>query len=51
VQTNESMYIPKGVLHRIVNSGDRPTQIIEVQNESYPGEDDIVRFEDIYGRT
>jgi mannose-1-phosphate guanylyltransferase/mannose-6-phosphate isomerase len=50
VQTNESAYIPKGVKHRIENPSDRRTQIIEVQNGSYLGEDDIVRFEDIYGR-
>jgi mannose-1-phosphate guanylyltransferase/mannose-6-phosphate isomerase len=50
VKTNESTYIPKGAKHRIENPADRPTQIIEVQNGAYLGEDDIVRFEDVYGR-
>lgn len=47
---NQSTYIPLGVLHRFVNSGSIPLEIIEVQSGSYLGEDDIFRFEDTYGR-
>jgi mannose-1-phosphate guanylyltransferase/mannose-6-phosphate isomerase len=47
---NEYLYIPEGAKHRIDNRSDDPVRIIEVQNGSYLGEDDIVRFEDIYGR-
>jgi len=47
---NESTYIPLGVKHRLENPGTLPLQIIEVQSGSYLGEDDIVRFEDVYGR-
>jgi mannose-1-phosphate guanylyltransferase/mannose-6-phosphate isomerase len=47
---NESTYIPIGVRHRIENPGRIPLHIIEVQSGSYLGEDDIVRFEDKYGR-
>jgi mannose-1-phosphate guanylyltransferase/mannose-6-phosphate isomerase len=47
---NESTYIPIGVRHRIENPGRIPLHIIEVQSGSYLGEDDIVRFEDRYGR-
>jgi mannose-1-phosphate guanylyltransferase/mannose-6-phosphate isomerase len=47
---NQSSYIPLGVLHRLVNPGSIPLEIIEVQSGSYLGEDDIVRFEDTYGR-
>jgi mannose-1-phosphate guanylyltransferase/mannose-6-phosphate isomerase len=47
---NQSTYIPLGVLHRLVNPGTIPLEIIEVQSGSYLGEDDIVRFEDTYGR-
>jgi mannose-1-phosphate guanylyltransferase/mannose-6-phosphate isomerase len=47
---NESTYIPLGAKHRIENPGDQPLHIIEVQSGSYLGEDDIVRFEDSYGR-
>lgn len=47
---NESMYIPLGVKHRLENPGSLPLEIIEVQSGSYLGEDDIVRFEDTYGR-
>jgi mannose-1-phosphate guanylyltransferase/mannose-6-phosphate isomerase len=50
VKANESTYIPMGTRHRIENPGDQPLQIIEVQNGSYLGEDDIVRFADDYGR-
>jgi len=47
---NQSTYIPVGVQHRLVNPGKIPLEIIEVQSGSYLGEDDIVRFEDVYGR-
>jgi len=47
---NESTYIPIGVKHRLENPGTLPLEIIEVQSGSYLGEDDIVRFEDAYGR-
>jgi mannose-1-phosphate guanylyltransferase/mannose-6-phosphate isomerase len=47
---NESTYIPMGTKHRIANPGKVELHIIEVQSGSYLGEDDIVRFEDIYGR-
>jgi mannose-1-phosphate guanylyltransferase / mannose-6-phosphate isomerase len=48
---NQSTYIPLGTLHRLSNPGKVPLEIIEVQSGSYLGEDDIVRFEDTYGRT
>ena len=47
---NQSTYIPLGVVHRLVNPGSIPLEIIEVQSGSYLGEDDIIRFEDTYGR-
>ncbi len=47
---NESTYIPLGVKHRLENPGKVPLELIEVQSGSYLGEDDIVRFEDVYGR-
>ena len=48
---NQSTYIPLGEVHRLANPGSIPLEIIEVQSGSYLGEDDIVRFEDTYGRT
>ena len=48
---NQSTYIPLGTTHRLVNPGKLPLELIEVQSGSYLGEDDIVRFEDIYGRS
>ena len=48
---NQSTYIPLGVTHRLENPGIIPLELIEVQSGSYLGEDDIVRFEDSYGRT
>lgn len=48
---NESTFIPLGHIHRLANPGKVPLEIIEVQSGSYLGEDDIVRFEDTYGRT
>jgi mannose-1-phosphate guanylyltransferase/mannose-6-phosphate isomerase len=47
---NQSTYIPQGQTHRLANPGKTPLVIIEVQSGSYLGEDDIVRFEDTYGR-
>jgi len=47
---NESTYIPPGTRHRLENPGKLPLEIIEVQSGAYLGEDDIVRFEDVYGR-
>jgi len=48
---NQSTYIPLGEVHRLANPGTIPLEIIEVQSGSYLGEEDIVRFEDTYGRT
>jgi mannose-1-phosphate guanylyltransferase/mannose-6-phosphate isomerase len=50
LEENQSTYIPVGAKHRIENPGKIPLHIIEVQSGSYLGEDDIVRFEDRYGR-
>ena len=50
VSENQSTYIPLGVTHRLANPGIVPLEMIEVQSGSYLGEDDIVRFEDTYGR-
>ena len=47
---NESVYIPLGAVHRLTNPGKVELELIEVQSGSYLGEDDIVRFEDVYGR-
>jgi mannose-1-phosphate guanylyltransferase/mannose-6-phosphate isomerase len=47
----QSTYIPIGVRHSLENRTDEPLEIIEVQSGVYLGEDDIVRFEDIYGRS
>ena len=47
---NKSTYIPLGVIHALENPGEVPLEMIEVQSGSYLGEDDIVRFEDVYGR-
>lgn len=51
IAENESTYIPLGTRHRLENPGKVPLEMIEVQSGSYLGEDDIVRFEDNYGRT
>ena len=48
---NQSTYIPLGSVHRLENPGNIPLELIEVQSGSYLGEDDIVRFDDVYGRT
>ena len=50
VHENESIYVPKGFIHRLENPGKLPLELIEVQVGEYVGEDDIVRIEDIYGR-
>lgn len=50
VTENESTYIPVGTKHRLENTGSIPLEMIEVQSGSYFGEDDIVRYEDVYGR-
>ena len=50
VSENESTFIPLGTTHRLENPGRVPLEMIEVQSGSYLGEDDIVRFEDVYGR-
>jgi mannose-1-phosphate guanylyltransferase/mannose-6-phosphate isomerase len=47
---NESTYIPIGEKHRLENLGNIPLEVIEIQSGSYLGEDDIVRFEDVYDR-
>jgi mannose-1-phosphate guanylyltransferase/mannose-6-phosphate isomerase len=47
---NQSTYIPLGEVHRLANPGTQALEIIEVQSGSYLGEDDIVRYEDTYGR-
>ena len=51
VGENQSTYIPLGCKHRLTNPGQIPVQLIEVQSGPYLGEDDIVRFEDLYGRS
>jgi mannose-1-phosphate guanylyltransferase/mannose-6-phosphate isomerase len=51
LQENQSTFIAQGQTHRLANPGKDPLEIIEVQSGSYLGEDDIVRFEDTYGRS
>lgn len=50
LKEDESIYIPLGAMHRLENPGKIPLELIEVQSGPYLGEDDIVRFEDVYGR-
>jgi mannose-1-phosphate guanylyltransferase/mannose-1-phosphate guanylyltransferase/mannose-6-phosphate isomerase len=50
LRENESVYLPLGAVHRLYNPGRIQLELIEVQVGSYLGEDDIVRFEDTYGR-
>ena len=50
VHENESIYLPMGVVHRMVNPGKISLELIEVQTGSYLGEDDIIRIEDVYNR-
>jgi mannose-1-phosphate guanylyltransferase / mannose-6-phosphate isomerase len=51
LSTNQSTYIPCGHRHRLENPGILPLVLIEVQSGEYLGEDDIVRFDDVYGRS
>jgi mannose-1-phosphate guanylyltransferase / mannose-6-phosphate isomerase len=51
LQANQSTYIPIGERHRLQNPADDMLELIEVQSGDYLGEDDIVRYEDVYGRT
>lgn len=51
LKENESTYIPLGSVHRLRNRGAEPVELIEVQSGEYLGEDDIVRLEDVYGRS
>ena len=51
VGENQSTYIPLGCKHRLTNPGRIPMELIEVQSGAYLGEDDIVRFDDVYGRS
>ena len=50
LEKGESTYIPLGVTHGLENTANEPLEIIEVQSGTYLGEDDIIRFEDMYGR-
>ena len=50
VHENESIYLPIGVVHRLVNPGKIDLELIEVQTGSYLGEDDIIRLDDVYHR-
>jgi mannose-6-phosphate isomerase-like protein (cupin superfamily) len=50
LRPNETLYVPIGTRHRLENPGEIPLRVIEVQAGAYLGEDDIVRFEDTYGR-
>ena len=50
LEPEDSVFIPKGSKHRLENRGQEPLVLVEVQVGNYFGEDDIVRFEDIYGR-
>ena len=51
LSTNQSTYIPSGHRHRLENPGVLPLILIEVQSGDYLGEDDIIRFDDVYGRS
>ncbi len=50
VSENQSVYVPLGAVHRMVNPGKVPMVLIEVQTGTYLGEDDIIRYEDVYAR-
>lgn len=50
IAENQSIYIPLGAVHRMENPGKVPLTLIEVQTGSYLGEDDIIRYEDVYAR-
>ena len=51
LKAGESIFVPLGAVHRLKNPGSKPLAIIEVQIGSYLGEDDIIRYEDEFGRT
>ena len=51
IHENESIFLPIGCVHRLVNPGKINLELIEVQTGSYLGEDDIVRLEDVYNRS
>lgn len=51
LEANQSTYIPVGVKHRLANHGQVPLEVVEIQSGAYLGEDDIVRFNDVYGRS
>ncbi len=51
VTENQSIYVPLGAVHRMENPGKVPMVLIEVQTGSYLGEDDIIRYEDVYSRS
>ncbi|MDA8803332.1 mannose-1-phosphate guanylyltransferase/mannose-6-phosphate isomerase [Amylibacter sp.] len=51
ISENQSVYIPLGAIHRMRNPGEKPMKLIEVQTGTYFGEDDIIRYDDIYSRT
>ncbi len=51
LQSNQSIYIPQGTVHRLENTTQTPIRIIEIQTGSYLGEDDITRYDDSYGRS
>ena len=50
ITENQSVYIPLGAVHRLENRGKVPLNLIEVQSGAYLGEDDIIRYEDVYAR-
>jgi mannose-1-phosphate guanylyltransferase/mannose-6-phosphate isomerase len=50
ITENQSVYIPLGTVHRMENPGKLPMTLIEVQTGSYFGEDDIIRYDDVYAR-
>jgi len=50
ITENQSVYIPLGATHRLENPGKVPMVLIEVQTGRYLGEDDIIRYEDVYSR-
>ncbi len=50
VTENQSVYVPLGAIHRLENPGKVPVVLIEVQTGAYLGEDDIIRYEDVYSR-
>ena len=50
VTENQSVYVPLGSVHRMENPGKVPMVLIEVQTGAYLGEDDIIRYEDVYAR-